>query len=74
MTIGYEFFCAGEVFGFGVVAHVDHDGVVEAGVGGCVDRLGGLGVVEVEGDGDAGLWGIMESVVLVCLRGGYCED
>lgn len=57
MAVGDEGFCKGEVFGFGMVGHVYHDGVVEAGVGGCVDRFGGLGVVEVEGYGDGGVAG-----------------
>ena len=49
-----ELFGPGEVVRFFVVAHVDHDGVVETRVRGGVDGGGGLGVVEVEGYGDGG--------------------
>ena len=37
--------------------HIDHDGIVEARVGGGVDGCRGLGVVEVEGDWDGGVAG-----------------
>ena len=36
------------------MGHIDHDGIVEAGLDGGADGRGGLRVIEVQGYGDGG--------------------
>lgn len=74
-----QFLRFGQVFGSVVVAHVDHDGVVEARCRGGADGGGGLGVVEVQGYGDGrrgggGGGGLGEEGGGVGLRPGEEED
>lgn len=54
VAIGGQLGCEAQVLVARVVAHVDHDAVEAAGVGGAAHEGGGSGVVEVEGYGDGG--------------------
>lgn len=79
VTVFRELLRQTQVFGFLVVRHVYHDAVITSGVGGVVDGVFGLGVVEVEGYGDGGCvggggGGGGEGVTGVGLRPGEEED